>query len=77
MKIDIHQHFWIYNQRDYTWMNDRMDRLRRDYLPADLAPLIDASGVNGTVAVQARQSLEETEWLLQLADQNPFPEILQ
>ena len=72
MKIDTHQHFWIYNRRDYSWMNDSMDRLRRDYVPADLAPLIDASGINGTIAVQARQSLEETEWLLQLADQNPF-----
>jgi len=72
VRIDTHQHFWIYNQRDYTWMSDKMDRLRRDYLPAGLAPLLAAVGITGTIAVQARQSLEETAWLLQLADQNPF-----
>ncbi len=49
-----------------------MGVLRRDYLPADLAPLLPAAGVQGTVVVQARQSLAETEWLLALADANPF-----
>jgi L-fuconolactonase len=49
-----------------------MDKLRRDYLPTDLSPLINAAGIVGTVAVQARQSLEETSWLLQLADDYPF-----
>src|SRR5579859_5446514 len=72
MRIDTHQHFWRYNPRDYVWMTDRMGSLRRDFLPADLAPLIAASGVGGTVAVQARQSLEESRWLLELAGRNPF-----
>lgn len=72
IRVDAHQHFWAYNPRDYTWMTDGMDALRRNYLPADLAPLLEASGVTGTVTVQARQSLEETEWLLQLAGQNRF-----
>ena len=49
-----------------------MDKLRKDHLPADLLPLIDAAGVGATVAVQARQCLEESTWLLQLADQYPF-----
>lgn len=71
MRIDAHQHFWRYNPRDYVWMTDKMAVLRRDYLPADLAPLLAASGISGTVAVQARQSLEETAWLLSLADQDP------
>ena len=72
MKIDTHQHFWKYNDRDYVWMAAGMDKLRKDHLPADLLPLIDAAGVGATVAVQARQCLEESTWLLQLADQYPF-----
>lgn len=72
MKIDTHQHFWKYNERDYPWITAGMDNLRRDYLPADLLPLIKAAGIGGTVAVQARQCLEESTWLLQLADDYLF-----
>jgi L-fuconolactonase len=72
MKIDTHQHFWEYNGRDYVWMSAGMERLRKDHLPKDLLPLIDAAGIGATVAVQARQSLEESTWLLQLADAYPF-----
>ena len=49
-------------------MNDEMRLLRRDFLPADLKPLLDRAGVAGAVAVQARQTLEETRWLLSMAD---------
>jgi L-fuconolactonase len=72
MRIDTHQHFWKYNDRDYVWMTAAMGKLRRDHLPMDLAPLIDAAGIGGTVAVQARQSLEESVWLLQLANEHSF-----
>ena len=72
MKIDTHQHFWKYNARDYIWMSAGMDKLRKDHLPTDLLPLMTVSGITGTVAVQARQCLEESTWLLQLADQYPF-----
>jgi L-fuconolactonase len=72
MKIDTHQHFWKYNERDYVWMSTGMDKLRKDHLPADLLPLMQSAGVEATVAVQARQSLEESAWLLQLADEYPF-----
>src|SRR3990172_2154083 len=72
MRIDTHQHFWQYNPAEHTWMTDAMAALRRDYLPADLAPLLAQNGLDGAVAVQARQSLEETEWLLALADEHPF-----
>ena len=74
MRIDAHQHFWHYNPGEYSWIDDRMSALRRDFLPAEarqemdrLAPRIDAC-----IAVQARQTLEETRWLLSLADANPF-----
>ena len=67
MKIDAHQHFWQFNQQDYGWMGPEMKLLQADHLPQDLHPEIDSVGIAGTVAVQARQSLEETSWLLELA----------
>ena len=72
MRIDTHQHFWIFKPNAYAWMTDRMNPIRRDFLPLDLSPLLKTEDVTGTIAVQARQSLEETEWLLRLADENPF-----
>jgi L-fuconolactonase len=72
MKIDTHQHFWKYNPDEYSWIGDGMESLRRDYLPSDLAPLLTAEGIEGTVAVQARQTVEESRWLLELANRNPF-----
>ncbi|MHC4618739.1 MAG: amidohydrolase family protein [Planctomycetota bacterium] len=72
MKIDAHQHFWKYNERDYGWMGRGMESLKRDRLPGDLAGLLEKADIDGTVAVQARQCIEETEFLLRLADENPF-----
>src|SRR5271169_4047276 len=68
MHIDAHQHFWIYNPAEYGWIDDSMSALRRDCLPADLKPELDSSDFQGSVAVQARQTLEETRWLLELAE---------
>ncbi len=70
--IDAHQHFWHYNPTEYGWMGDDMGVLRRDHLPEDLKPLMRASGVTGTVAVQARRTLSETDWLLELAERHAF-----
>ncbi len=72
MRIDSHQHFWLYNPLEYDWIGAGMDVLRQDLLPTDLKPLIDSTGIGGTVAVQARQTLEETSWLLGLAGQYDF-----
>jgi L-fuconolactonase len=72
MRIDAHQHFWHYDPEEYVWLNDDMAALRRDFLPGDLKPLLDAAGFGGCVAVQARQTLEETRFLLDLADRNDF-----
>lgn len=66
-RIDAHQHFWRYSPAEYAWINEDMRAIRRDFLPADLAPLLAQTGIDGTVAVQARQSLTETHWLLELA----------
>jgi L-fuconolactonase len=71
-RIDAHQHFWRYAAADYPWIGPGMDRLARDYLPADWEVAARPIGVAGSVAVQARQSLEESRWLLGLADTDPF-----
>ncbi len=70
--IDAHNHFWRYRVEEYGWIGPGMERIRRDFLPQDLLSEIGAAGVAGTVAVQARQTLEETEWLLELADTCDF-----
>lgn len=72
MRIDAHQHFWRYDATEYPWIGDGMRSLRRDFLPADLQPEMARVGFDACVAVQARQSLEETRWLLQLAASNSF-----
>lgn len=70
MQIDAHQHFWLYNPREYDWIDDSMAALRRNFLPEDLAPELMSNDFGGSVAVQARQSVEETRWLLELASRS-------
>ncbi len=71
MRIDAHQHFWRYSPREYSWIDDSMRAIRRDFLPADLTPALAAAQLDGSVVVQARQSLDETDWLLSLAGSSP------
>jgi L-fuconolactonase len=71
MKIDSHQHFWRYDAVQYPWI-PKGSPLHRDWLPDDLAPLLAAAGLDGCVAVQARQTLEESRWLLDLAAHAPI-----
>lgn len=66
-RIDAHHHLWRYKKEDYAWIGAGMEALARDFLPADLERELAASGVRGSIAVQARQTLEETEWLLEHA----------
>jgi L-fucono-1,5-lactonase len=70
--IDSHHHFWKYSREEYGWIGEELGVLRRDFLPPDLKKEIDAAKVDGVVSVQARQSLEETRWLLELAEKNDF-----
>lgn len=70
--IDSHQHFWRYNASEYGWITSDKAVLKRDYLPDDLLPLLRENGVDGCIAVQARQTVAETEWLLELADRHDF-----
>jgi L-fuconolactonase len=72
MIIDSHQHFWQLGRFDYPWMNSSLGVLYRDYLPDQLEPILAQNGVSKTVLVQASNSVEESRWLLQLADDYPF-----
>jgi len=72
MRIDAHQHFWHYTAAEYGWIDDAMASLRRDYLPGDAQHEMSRAGFDACVAVQARQTLDETRWLLALADAHPF-----
>jgi L-fuconolactonase len=65
--IDAHHHLWQYSATEYVWIDDRMTALQQDFLPADLTAELAKVGVEGAVTVQARQTLEETRWLLELA----------
>lgn len=72
MRIDAHQHFWKYNPVEYNWIGADMQVLKRDFMPADLKIELESCGFSGSIAVQARQSIEETIWLLDLADKHDF-----
>lgn len=68
MRIDSHHHLWAINDTDYVWMGEAHGAIRRDFLPADAAGNFAAAGIEGSVVVQARQMIAETEWLLELAE---------
>ena len=70
--IDAHQHFWQLGRFDYPWMSKDLGVLYRDYLPADLSAILKQNGIEKTVLVQASNSIEESRWLLELADSHDF-----
>jgi len=70
--IDTHQHFWRYDSAEYGWIDDSMAALQRDFLPPDALQEMERTGVTRSIAVQARQTLEETRSLLDLSDRYPF-----
>ena len=72
MKIDAHQHFWQVERGDYGWLTPELGILYGDYMPVDFETLLQRCGVEGTVLVQAAPTLAETEFLLNLAEQNSF-----
>lgn len=69
--IDSHHHLWQYSPAEYGWIDDSMAALRRDFLPANLVDELTQANIDGAIAVQARQILEETHWLLELAQTCP------
>ncbi|WP_370174294.1 amidohydrolase family protein [Leeuwenhoekiella palythoae] len=72
MIIDSHQHFWNYNSQRHSWISEDMNAIRRDFLPEDLYSLYKANDISGCIAVQADQTLDENQFLLQLCQEHKF-----
>jgi L-fuconolactonase len=72
MRIDAHQHFWKYHPVKEAWIDHTMHKIKRDFLPVDLHPVLQSNHFDGCVAVQADESIEETRFLLQLAADNDW-----
>ncbi len=70
--IDSHHHLWDLGAREYDWMPPPPNVIRRNYMPEDMAPLLERAGVSRTVLVQAHQSLEEAHWMLDIAERTGF-----
>ena len=70
MRIDAHQHFWQLQRNDYGWLTPELTSLYKDFLPSDLAPLLKSHNIDGTILVQAAPTDAETDFLLQLSEEN-------
>jgi L-fuconolactonase len=71
MRIDAHQHFWLYNPDEFGWIDDSMAAIRRNFLPGDLGPELERNDFDGSIVVQTCQTVDETAWLLDLAKNSP------
>jgi len=71
-RVDAHQHFWQVSRGDYGWLEDAPDILRQDYLPDQLFPELEQAAITATVLVQAAPTVQETDYLIRLADQTSF-----
>lgn len=71
-RIDAHQHFWKFDPVRDSWIDESMQKIQRDFLPEDLLPLLQENQFSGCVAVQASQSEDETNFLVNLAAKNNF-----
>lgn len=72
MRIDAHQHFWNYDSERFDWITDDMAALRRNFLPEDLYPILEDSKIDGCIAIQAEEHLQETAFLLELSEDHPW-----
>jgi L-fuconolactonase len=70
--LDAHHHLWRYSEAEYGWIDETMSLLQRDFLLLDLQREAERAGIDGTIVVQARQTVEETQWLLDLARSSQF-----
>lgn len=70
--IDSHQHFWKYNPQKHGWITDDMKVIQRDFLPSDLLPILQQNNIDGCISIQADQTEDETDFLLELSDNHDF-----
>jgi L-fuconolactonase len=71
-RIDSHQHFWQLSRGDYAWLTPEIELLYKDFLPDELAPILEKSQVNKTILVQAAATTAETEFMLKIARETDF-----
>lgn len=72
MRLDAHQHFWVFDPVRDNWIDESMDVIQRDFLPEDLASILNEYEFDGCVAIQADQTEEQNDFLLRLAKKNAF-----
>lgn len=72
MIIDSHVHFWKFDPVRDAWITNEMTAIRKDFLPEDFSLPLKENNIEGCIAVQADQSDKETEFLVNLAQENPF-----
>jgi L-fuconolactonase len=70
--IDSHQHFWRIDRGDYGWLTPELAPIYRDFGPGDLQPILARHGIAHTILVQAAPTIEETRYLLALAEATPY-----
>ncbi len=70
--VDSHQHFWTRSRGDYTWLTEELGPIYRDFGPDDLRPLMETAGVDKTIIVQAAPTIDETLFMLGIADHTDF-----
>ncbi|HVW13550.1 MAG TPA: amidohydrolase family protein [Mucilaginibacter sp.] len=71
-KIDAHQHCWQFDPVRDSWITEEMSVIRRDFLPADLKPLLERNEIDGSVLVQTCQDETDNQFMLNLAAENDF-----
>jgi L-fuconolactonase len=72
LKIDAHQHCWQFDPVKDSWITGEMSVIRRDFTPADLLPVLQQNGIDGTVLVQTCHTEDDNRFMLKLADENDF-----
>jgi L-fuconolactonase len=70
--IDAHQHFWIFDAEQDSWITADKRNIRKDFLPGELSAILTEIKIVGCVAVQSRQNEGDNFFLLECAEDNPF-----
>jgi L-fuconolactonase len=71
LRIDSHLHLWHFEQKQLPWLDAKCTPIHRDFLIGDMTAVLNTANVEAAILVQARQSLEETRWLLLCASETP------
>ena len=73
MIIDTHTHFYDPSRpQGVPWPGPDSGQLYRTVLPKHYRAVAESEGVTGTVVVEASAWLEDNQWILDLAEADPF-----